>query len=252
MDKEATYPVKTIEKTIQIIGIMNEGHQTVTDISSKSGYNKSCVHRHLTTLEECGYVIKSDNGYRPSLKFLEVGGSIRNGMDIYRVAQPEINRLAEETGELSNLMVEQRGRGVYLKRSKGGKAVDLDTYPGKHVNLHNTALGKAILAHAPRSYVNEVIEYRGMSQETSKTITDRDELFDELETIQVNGFAQDEGERLEGLRCVAAPITTENDVALGAISVSAPASRLSDHEFNEDLPSLVKSAANVVELNLKY
>ena len=62
----------------------------------------------------------------------------------------------------------------------------------------------------------------------------------------------DDGERLQGLRCVAAPIRDDENVAIGAISISAPANRLKNHQFEEEFPELIRGAANVVELNIKY
>lgn len=111
----------------------------------------SAVHNHLSTLAEHGFVTKTGEEYHLSLKFFELGGFTRNQVDLFKIAEPEIERLAEETGELVNLMTEERGMGVYLKRSKGQDALDLDTYVGMRVHLHTTALGKSILAHLPQN-----------------------------------------------------------------------------------------------------
>ncbi|MFC6725118.1 HTH-type transcriptional regulator XacR, partial [Halobium palmae] len=78
------------------------------------------------------------------------------------------------------------------------------------------------------------------------------ELFEELEGVRERGYAVDDGERLEGLRCIATPIRSSTDEVLGAISVSAPASRVSDEELHGELSELVLSAANVIELNINY
>lgn len=253
MDEPANYPLKTIDKTVTIIEAMREkGEGSITELASALGYNKSVVHRHLSTLEQHGYVIKQGDRYELGLKYLELGGWIRKNMALYRHAEPEIEQLARDTGELANLMTEERGWGVYLKRSKGADAVDLHSYAGLHVNLHTAALGKAILAELPDAYVDEIIDKRGLPQKTSQTITDREELFAGLKTIQKQGYAKDDGEFLEGVRCVASAVTTDNGKPLGAISVSAPATRVSDEEFDEDLPKRVQSAANVVELNINY
>jgi len=173
-------------------------------------------------------------------------------MEFYQVAEPEVKSLADETGELANLLVEEQGMGVYLMRSKGEEAVDLDTYAGLRTHLHTTALGKAVLAYLPESRVEEIIERRGLAQKTPHSIGSREALFDALEEVRDRGYAIDDGERLEGLRCIAAPIKDSSDEVLGAISVSAPASRVSDDDLHGRLPERVLSAANVIELNINY
>lgn len=250
---DAKHPVRTTEKTLTLIEeLMDRGPCGVTDLADGVEMGKSAVHNHLTTLQKHGYVLKTGDEYQLGLKFLEVGGSIRKSMEFYQVAEPEVESLANKTGELANLLVEEQGLGVYLMRAKGEEAVDLDTYAGLRTHLHTTALGKAILAELPESRVEEIIKWRGLEQETPRSIDSREELFDALQDVRDRGYATDDGERLEGLRCIAAPVKDSTDEVLGAISVSAPANRVSDDELHGRLPEQVLSAANVIELNINY
>lgn len=253
MKETAKHPVRTAEKTLKIIDELKEQEGgRVTDIAKHLDMGASAVHNHLSTLLEHGYVVKEGEEYRLGLKFLELGGFIRNQVQLYNVSEPEIERLAEETGELVNLMTEEGGMGVYLKRTKGQNAVDLDTYAGMRVHLHATALGKSILAQMPKERVDEIIEFHGLPKLTEKTIGTRDTLWEELEQIREQGHAVDDGERLKGLRCVSAPIMQDEKAVLGAISVSAPANRIDDQQLEEELPAKIKGTANVIELNVRY
>jgi len=250
---DAKHPVRTTEKTLALVeALMDHGPCGVTELTGEVEMGKSAVHNHLTTLQKHGYVLQTGDGYRLGLKFLEVGGSTRKSMEFYQVAEPEVKSLADETGELANLLVEEQGMGVYLMRSKGEAAVDLDTYAGLRTHLHTTALGKAILAFLPESRVEEIIERRGLEQKTPQRVGSREEVFDALEEVRDRGYAIDDGERLEGLRCIAAPVKDSSDEVLGSISVSAPASRVSDDDLHGRLAERVLSAANVVELNINY
>ncbi|CQH63282.1 IclR family transcription regulator (plasmid) [Halobacterium hubeiense] len=250
---DAKHPVRTTEKTLALVEeLMDRGPCGVTELTESLDMGKSAVHNHLTTLQKHGYVLKTGDEYQLGLKFLEVGGSTRKSMEFYQVAEPEVKSLANETGELANLLVEEQGMGVYLMRSKGKDAVDLDTYAGLRTHLHTTALGKAILAHLPEERVDEIIDHRGFERKTPRSIGSREELFKVLDDVRERGYAIDDGERLEGLRCVAAPVKDSSDEVLGAISVSAPASRVSDDDLHGELPERVLSAANVVELNINY
>ena len=249
----AKHPVRTTEKTLALVEeLMERGPCGVTDLADGLDMGKSAVHNHLTTLREHGYVLKTGDEYQLGLKFLEVGGHTRKSMEFYQVAESEVKSLAVETGELANLLVEEQGMGVYLMRSKGDKAVDLDTYAGLRTHLHTTGLGKAILAYLPEERVEEIIERRGLERMTPRSIGSREELSDALGDVRERGYAIDDGERLEGLRCIAAPVKASTGEVLGSISVSAPASRVSDDDLHGELAELVLSAANVIELNINY
>ncbi|GAA0301793.1 IclR family transcriptional regulator [Halarchaeum salinum] len=250
---EAKHPVRTTGKTLGIIeALCDRGACGVTELADELDMGKSAVHNHLATLREHGYVLQRGDEYRLGLKFLEVGGYTRKSMELYQVAEPEVDSLADETDELANLLVEERGVGVYLMRSKGADAVDLDTFAGRRTYLHTTGLGKAILAHLSEERVDEIIERHGLEQQTPRSIGTRSALDDELDDVRERGYAIDDGERLEGLRCIAAPINRSSGEVVGAISISAPASRVGDDELQNDLAERVLSAANVIELNLNY
>ena len=245
--------VGATETTLRILETLKEMDGAgVTEVANSLGLPKSTVHNHVSTLLRNEYVVKEGDTYRVGLRFLEFGEYIRNRMPIYDVARPEVERLAEETGELANLLVEEHGKGVYLCRAKGSRAVRLDTYAGMRVHLHCTALGKAILAHLPEERVREIVDTRGLPSRTGTTITDEDDLLAELEEIRERGVAHDEEERVAGLRCVAAPIKNLDGNALGAISVSGPTSRMKGPRFHEEVPEDLISTANVIELNLNY
>jgi len=253
MTHEAKHPVATTKRTIRLLETLKEHDGArVTELAEALETSKSTVHNHLSTLREEGFVVLEDDEYHVGLRFLDFGGYARNRLTLYRVAEPEVKRLAEQTGEMASLLTEQHGRGVYLLRSKGSQAVGLDTYAGYRCPLHATALGKAMLAHLPEEYVAEIIDEHGLEAWTPATVTDRGELADRLETVRDRGFAVDDEEHMTGLRCVGVPITTTDGSVVGAVSVSAPTSRMRDDRFTDEIPDLVRSAANVIELNLNH
>lgn len=246
--------VKTTTKSFQIVEYLHESRGAgITDIASHLEMSKSTVYKHLRTLETERYVVKKEDGtYATGLRFLSLGVGARRQQRIYKTAKPEIQRLAEKSGEMANLMIEEHGRGIFLFRADSSQAVNLDTHAGREVYLHTTAMGKAILAFLSEQTVTQIIDRHGLPRMTEHTITDRDILFEELEVIEERGWAVDKEERLEGLCCVAAPITAPDGEVLGAISVSGPQSRLKDETLEETLPEMILDAQNVIELNVAY
>jgi DNA-binding IclR family transcriptional regulator len=128
--------------------------------------------------------------------------------------------------------------------------VDVLIHAGLHTPLHTTALGKSILAHLPGDRVEAIVDRHGFASETPKTITDRGELSADLDNVRERGFALDDEEFLAGLRCVGAPVCTDEGEVLGSLSVSAPKNRLLDERFVDEFPDLLRSATNVIELNI--
>mgnify|MGYP000532963906 CR=1 FL=1 len=224
----------------------------LTAVASDLDIAKSTVHNHLQTLEDEGYITSDGGVYRVGLRFLELGEYKRNRMDIYEKVRPEVASLAEKTGEMANAAVEEHGEGVYITRAEGTQAVTVDTYAGKRVKLHCTALGKTILAQLPEARIDEIVETHGLPARTENTITDRAALKEELADIREQGYAYDREERLPGLRCVAAPVIPEAGEPVAALSVSGPTTRIEGDRFHDEIPELLRSAANVVEINLVH
>jgi len=225
---------------------------TLSELTKEFNLSKSSVHNYLSTLEQEGYVIKDGDSYEIALRLLEFGGYARHGEQLYEIAKEEVTDLAEETGETANLLVEEHGKGVYLHHARGEQAVQMDSYIGQRVYLHTTALGKALLAHLLERRVDEIIDRHGLPALTENTVTEREALEKKLEQIREDGVAYDDEERVKGLRCVAVPIVSRDEIVEGAISVSGPTNRLQGERYRTELPEQLKDVANLIELNITY
>jgi DNA-binding IclR family transcriptional regulator len=182
-----------------------------------------------------------------------MGGAARSRSKLYSFAKPAVDELAEETGELAMLTVENGGRPIYLYQSWGNRAITTDSHVGIQLPLHCTATGKATLAQLQQSRVKEIIEEHPLPQETPNTITDPEMLFNELDTIREDGIAFDDEERISGMRGIAVPITVSGESeTIGAIGVTGPVSRLTDHVFRDEIPSLIVSLARMIEVDATY
>jgi len=251
--KRAKNPVKSTLTTFDVLEALDERDGArVTELAETLDLPKSSVHNYLSTLRQRAYVVKDGEEYHVGLRFLGLGTTARSKHQVYDVAKPEVRTLAEQTGELANLLVEEHGKGIYVHRETGEDAVRVDADTGHRVHLHNTALGKAILAHSARERVDEILDRHGMPETSDRTITDREELFEELEAVREQGVAFDDEERLSGVRCVACPILDGDDEPIGAVSVSGPKRRMAAERFREDIPETLRDAVNVIELNVTH
>ena len=253
MDEKSGNTIQSIETAFDIVELLRKkGGAGVTEISDELGIPVSTTHNHLNTLQQKGYLLQKEGDYHVGLKFVYFGDHVKNQLDVYTVGEQYVNQLADETGEVANLLVENGGFGVYLKVVRGEDALDLDSYSRRREYLHCTAAGKAILAHESREKVDRIIKEHGLPEFTENTITDSEEFYTELEEIRNMGYAFDDEERLDGLRCVGSPLLNENDGVFGAISASGPTIRMSGERFRSTIPDQVYNTAKVIEIEINH
>lgn len=252
METSATNPVKATRKSFHILQELEDGPKRIKELTETIDLQKGAIHNHLATLVEVGFVVQDGTAYRLSLEPLRIGGSLRHRMAVYQTAKPKIKQLARETGEIANLIVEERGLGVFILREQGDQAVQMNTPLGTTVELHKTAAGKAILANYDRDRVEKIVDRRGLDPATPRTVDTKSALLDELETIAERGYAVDRGELQEGICCVAFPVLNDRESVAGAISCSLPRTRLSGDELTGEFARKVENTANLTELELRY
>lgn len=242
---------RSVERAFALVDELAEnGEVRVSTLAERVDMPVSTVHDYLQALVETGYVTVSEKEYRTTTRFLEVGHRQRHRLEVFKAVRGELETVAEETGEHATLMIEEDDQAVILAVQEGPDAVNLFAYPGARMPLHATAPGKAMLAHMPDERINELVS-EGLVEVTSRTITDPEMLFEQLEGIREQGYAIDVGERIAGMICIAAPVLDKSDRIRGAICVCGPQSRIGETQRTE-IVDVVQRAANVTQVNLDY
>lgn len=245
--------IKSNETLFAVIEALQEfDGMTTAELAEHLGVSRSTAHRHVQTLRDNEYVVKENSEYRLSLRFLDIGGYVRRQRKPYWEIDAKVKQLVRETGELVSLIVEENNYGYFLLRAYGDQAVNTRSHLGKRVYLHHHSGGKAILASFPDERVEAVIQQRGLPGKTNKTVTTREELFEELDRIRDRGYAVDRGEHIEGLWAVGAPITDQSGTVIGGLNVAAPAHRMRDQWLQDELPSLLLGVIEELELNITF
>ncbi|PSP83037.1 IclR family transcriptional regulator [Halobacteriales archaeon QS_1_68_17] len=244
--------VKSDETLLAIVdGLVALDGATITELKEHVGVSKSTVHRHLTTLERHQYVVKEGDTYHVGLRFLDLGGYARDRKAAHKIVEPKVGELAEETGQICQFIVEEHSLGVFLYREWAGDTVRTGARVGTRSHLHQTAAGKAILSQLPPARVDEIVDRWGLPGETEHTITERDELAAELETIRDRGYSVDKDEHTEGLWAVGAPVNGPDGGVLGGLSVAGPTHRMKG-KFEEEIPGILLRIANECQLDVAY
>jgi DNA-binding IclR family transcriptional regulator len=245
--------IKSAHRVFDIIKLLFEsGGMTTSELAEEIDLSTSTIHEYLKTCEHREYLTKKPDGtYMVSLKFLDVGEIARQSNPVYNKAKQPLARIADETGEVAWLYAEEHGYAVPLAAEKGQRGVQVVGRIGNRKPMNQISAGKAMLAEMPRDRVEAIIDRHGLPGATRNTLTDRESLFERLETIRERGYALNDGEEVEGIRAVGMAIVTDGEIH-GSLSVSGPSNRVRGERLREELPEILSGAVNEVELKLTY
>lgn len=209
----------------------------LTEICAALDLPKSIGHRLLALLMESGYVMQHgpSGRYGLTLKLTMLGlrNYVRSGLD--DLAQPVLDRLAAETGELARLAVVEGERLVWVAKAQGARSglrydPDLDHDTGHDVVLHATATGKAWLATLPQAQAMRIVEATELRtpRRCGPNIATSVHAFAQmLKATRQAGFgvALDEGEPGTAAVAVAVVESVAEGAAVGTLSLAGPLSR---------------------------
>jgi DNA-binding IclR family transcriptional regulator len=231
--------VQVLDRAIAILNCFSEEkpQMGVAELARGAGINKATVHRLLGELQQHGWIQQNaeDRRYRLGFKLLELGNRVVDRLDLASVARPFLNALANDTGETAHLAILDDGMCYYVAKVESRYSIRMRSHVGKRNPAHCTGVGKVLLAFATRPEADQIVADQGLPKLTRRTITQTRRLFEELSRIRERGYAIDDQEFEEGLRCVATPVRDHTNTVVAALSVSGPTTRMT----NETLPKIV-------------
>ncbi|PRR73584.1 IclR family transcriptional regulator [Neomoorella humiferrea] len=247
--------VLSLEKALKILEELATvgGGIGLSELSRKLGLNKSTVYRMLTTFKAYGYVDQEPvtGKYTLGFKILELSSSLLERLDVRAVAHPYLKELAESSREVAHMVIRDGGEAVYIDKVEGNRTIRMYSQIGRRVALHSTAVGKAILAFLPPGELEKIIAGKGLPRFTSRTITTMAALQAELAEVRERGYAVDDGENEEGIRCVGTPIFDYHGQVVAAISISGPVLNVTPERVPV-LGRLVRRAGEEISRRLGY
>jgi DNA-binding IclR family transcriptional regulator len=163
--------------------------------------------------------------YRLSLRVFQIGSHALDALDLPARAMPALEALGAATEETVHLAVLDGAEAIFIGKVESPRPLRLYSQVGRRCPAHCTAVGKVLLAYAG-SEQRALAAARPLKRYTAKTITSAAALERELEEVRRRGYATDEEEFEDGIRCVAAPVRDYRGRVVAALSVSVPAARL--------------------------
>jgi DNA-binding IclR family transcriptional regulator len=241
--------LSSLDKSLNIIDLLSKHPEglTLTSISGTLGFPKSSIHHILSTFLSHGYISQDPESKKYSLgfKFLSISRTMLENLDVRKIAHHDLRNLHEKCRESVFLAVLRDGKIVYIDRVKYLSGLSLATNVGFTTEPHATAGGKILLSGLKRPEVERIYGNRHLQRYGKNTITTLHELFKELDTVRTQGYAIDNEEYYEGVRCVAAPIKAGGKI-IAALSITGSIFSMTMERIKDELVDMaIKTAKRI-------
>jgi len=223
--------IQSLERGLAILELVAKDTSGVTmaEVSRRIGLHTSTTFHLLRTLTSLGYLVQDEvtREYRLGSKVFRLAASAWTEVQIFNISGPFLTEMAQQTGETSHLAVFEHGEVIVINKVDGSSPVRLTDRVGYPRPAHCTAIGKVLLAHLPEAELMAFLHAHELRPFTPKTITAVPILEQELVRVRNQGYAFDDEEHLQGIRCLAAPVRNFTGQVVAAIGISGPVWRVS-------------------------
>jgi IclR family transcriptional regulator, KDG regulon repressor len=237
---------QTLDRALTILELVAEKPRRITDIATELDVHHSTALRLLHTLRNHGFVhLEEDKRYRLGSAVFRLANQALEVIDLRDIAKPHMVELSRRTGETVHLAILQEHQVVYVEKVEALHPVRMYSRIGATAPLHCSGVAKAVLMAADDSQRKMLLDGYEFLQHTPRTLTSEEALFAELTESADRGYTRDNEEHEPGIHCVAAPVRSADGSVVGAISITAPSSRVSGDELLGFVPDLREITAAV-------
>lgn len=241
--------IQSLDRGMKVLSLVAASDGlSLSEVASSSGLPASTAYRMLTTLEGHGMVEfdRVDQLWSVGAGAFRVGSGFLRRRRLADRARPVMQKLMEQTGETANLGILQDGGVVFISQIETHQAIRAFFRPGSVSPTHASGIGKAILSHLDVERVAAIIR-PGLTGYTNATRMTASSLAADLSEARKRGYAIDDEERFDGMRCVAAAIFNEFAEPIAGISVSGPTVRVTEERAASFGPIVADAARSVTE-----
>ena len=250
------YRIATLEVALDVVETFQSSGRDqlgVSELSRLLGQSKSRVFRIVNTLAERGYMRQDPETeeYRLGLGFMVIGETVRNQLNLRRIAEPILEELADTCGDAANLLVLFGQSAVCIDHRTGRYRLQAPAPMGVPIPLHVGASPKLLLAHLPEERREQIIQQIELTRYTANTIVDPDHLRRNLSQIREQGYSLDDEEFEVGVSAIGAPVRDYAGNVIAGVTVTVPEIRYNP-DRRDELILLVVEAANRLSAAFGY
>lgn len=249
------YQVHSLERGLDLIEILAHGEKekTLTQLCEQAGFNMTTAYRIMSALVSRGYARKMpvSNKYRLGYKVFELGAMAAKNLNLKMEADPILLDLAIATHETAYLLIIDNKEALCLSRIDCPdniiKVLVVDE--GERMPLHLGAAPKVLFAYLTEEEIDAVIEQKGLTRATSKSIIDRHALKKKLQEIREQGYALSIDDVVEDVFALGCPVKNSRREVIAAISISGLYKNFNDQKVQNLLQKL-KAASEALAAKL--
>lgn len=214
------------ERTLNVLALLGDadGELGVTEVAAALSFDKSVVHRILTTLVELEFAEQNPETrkYRIGIRAWEVGRKFVQRNSLEELVVPRLRQIVDETGGTGYVAALEGHDIVYLAVVHGSGAFRVHVDVGERIPAHASALGKALIAELPEDERAQFLRTVNLNPRTDSTIVDVERFAAELDATKERGYALNRGESRRGVGAVGVAIANEQRRPVIAVSIGFP------------------------------
>jgi len=230
------YIITSLDRGIRIVEaiLMEEKGLTPLELEERFSIPKTTIFRILYTLQSQDWVQKRGDRYIAGHRFIKASMQALSGMELRSISTPYLEKLSNTTGETSHIGVWAGKQVMLIGVCDGPKHIRIANRAGSLAPSYSSSVGKVLLAYDVGSAnVQDFFRNEELKQHTSNTLTDLGNLARELDKIVEQGYAVDDREYHDNVRCVAAPVRNGFGNVIAAIGITATTLTLTPEKVPE-------------------
>lgn len=239
---------RAVERVLSLLRAFPENRpkRSLTELAAEAGLNKSTAHRMLSVLEREGFVYRSpeSGSYQLGPEMIVLGSRALRAVDIRDAARPELEALAETTGEHATLESLVGGEVLILDEARGRGLLAPGSSIGTRWPAHATATGKVLIAYAEETMPEPSL---GLPTITDHTIVSWDQWLRALSEVREKGYATNVEELEYGYASVAAPVRDGEGRTAASLSVGGSVHRVTPDRIPALAESVLEAASRLSE-----
>lgn len=246
-----TQTVPALDRALSIMEMLAQSRAglTLPELVEQSRLPRSSVHYLLVTLERRGYICRNErtSRYLFGTKLLSLANHALGRLHLRQLAGPYLQDLVTRTQLTAHLGILEQGQAVVIAKCEPLHDRRVTTWVGRRMDVHCTALGKALVAYLPDGILQRIVREHGLLRHNENTIHTHRRLKEEVHRVAAMGYALDDEEEELGSRCVGVPLLGPDRRPVGALSLAGTTAEISLNNVTELAAALRQTASLIGE-----
>ncbi len=248
-EKPTTPSVTSVERVLAILESLSTAKSglTLPEVSRRLGLPKSSTHCLLLTLERHCYLIRDarTRRYMFGLKLFSLANMAVNGIKLREEAGPSLRALSQQAHATVHMAILDHDEAMIIEKVEPPGVHRQASWVGKRLDLHCSAVGKALLAYLPEADLQRTMANCRLPRHNDNTITSLRRLQLDIAETRRRGYAIEDEEDVIGTRCIGAPVLTGPGEAIAAVSIAGTTEEIKTESIPGLVPILKHTAAQI-------